>query len=378
MGVVAIAYGIWCILFISYCALLAYIALAARRVHNGDVPSKRVQDLSSASLLIPFHNEAQHILATVESLKRLRMPIAWEVLFIDDHSTDGTTELLHRKAKGLPYRVLQSPKRGKKHALLHGVRHARYDLIVATDADVQLERDWLVKIVTSHVKEQWVFGTGPVFTGRTGSWLCDFQYMEYLGLSLLTAAGIATGRWALANGANMAWKRSLIDALKPWDDNIDIPTGDDVFLARAVQRHIPDGTGYWWHAPVYTHAVESLKSLVAQRSRWASKLPLVSTRAFTIVLFIIGGIHWCCVWLPIYFFHVGGVSTWAIAALILSKAFADYGYLRHSARFFHQRWPGAAVFLRAWLVNALFHGVISPMLYFWSYVHIYRTRVTSP
>ncbi len=378
MGVVEIVYGVWGTLFISYCALLAYIARAARRVLNGSTPSKCVQDLPSVSLLIPFHNEAHHIAATIESLKRLHLSVTWEVLFIDDHSTDSTPELLHWIAQGLPHRVLQSPRRGKKHALLHGVRHAQYDLIVATDADVQLERDWIVKILTSHVKEEWVFGTGPVFTRRTGSWLCDFQYMEYLGLALLTAAGIATGRWALANGANMAWKRSVIEALKPWEDNMDLPTGDDVFLARAVQRYMPDGTGYWPQAPVYTRAVGSLRSLVAQRRRWASKLPLVSTRTFTAVLFIIGGIHWCCVWLPVLFFYGGVGYSGAITGLILGKILADYGYLRYSARFFHQRWPGTVVFLRAWLVNVFFYGVISPILYIWSYVHTYRTRVTSP
>jgi|GEM_PF-5002717 len=379
MGIGALAYGVWGTLVVGYCALLAYIATAARRAHNRDQALSEDLDLPTASLLIPFHNEARHIPTTVAHLKRLKVPIEWEVLFIDDHSTDRSAELIRNTARGLPYRILQSPKPGKKHALHYGVRHARCDLIIAIDADVRMEEDWLIKVLICHAKQRWLFGTGPVFIGATGSWLKDFQYMEYLGLALLTAAGISTGRWALANGANMAWKRSLVEVLKPWEDNMDIPTGDDVFFALAVQRHTPKGIGYWRHAPVYTSAEESLTGLVAQRRRWSSKLPLISTRDFTTALVLIGGIHWCTIWLPVLFTVIGKFHALAVTVFITTKMAADYAFLRYGARFYNQRWPGTAVFIRAWLVNAIFHGTMSPLLYWLSHMRPYhRMRVTSP
>lgn len=93
------------------------------------------------SIIIPCFNEAAGIERVVDQVVSVMSAASapWELICVDDGSTDGTTEILEAMANAHTGIALAVLKHGRNHgygaALRTGVRHARGNLIVITDAD---------------------------------------------------------------------------------------------------------------------------------------------------------------------------------------------------------------------------------------------------
>src|SRR5947209_3254371 len=99
--------------------------------------------LSELSIFFPFWNEEQNIENVVTKAREVAQKIAkkWEIIMIDDGSTDKTFEIMKRIVKEDSRLVIIShqPNRGYGAALKEGFTHAKYDYIVFTDGDGQFD-----------------------------------------------------------------------------------------------------------------------------------------------------------------------------------------------------------------------------------------------
>ncbi len=126
--------GLWLLI-----ALLPWRPWSTRESLDGD-PALAGSDLSDITVLIPARNEARHIAATLEGLRRQGSGL--KVVVIDDHSDDGTAEA----AAGVPLEALEVIRppalepgwSGKLWALQAGLPHARTPLVLLLDADIRL------------------------------------------------------------------------------------------------------------------------------------------------------------------------------------------------------------------------------------------------
>ncbi len=90
-------------------------------------------------------NRARLLDATLAEFSRLDVPadLEWELLVVDNNSTDDTPAVLERHRGQLPMRPLHERAQGLAHARNRGINEARYDWILFTDDDVQIGEDWL-------------------------------------------------------------------------------------------------------------------------------------------------------------------------------------------------------------------------------------------
>src|SRR5690606_8705269 len=91
------------------------------------------------SIVVAVRNEEKNIASLLESLIKQDYPKhQYEVILVDDHSTDGTIELLKNlSSPPLNLIILQLPVgvTSKKSAISSGINTASGELIVTTDAD---------------------------------------------------------------------------------------------------------------------------------------------------------------------------------------------------------------------------------------------------
>jgi dolichyl-phosphate beta-glucosyltransferase len=109
--------------------------------------------IANASLVVPAYNERNRIESSLRTIAEWRRGRPggwdWEVLLVDDGSTDGTPDLALATAKsaGLPLQLLRHPSnRGKGAAIRTGVIASQGDPILVTDTDLSTPLSEWVKL----------------------------------------------------------------------------------------------------------------------------------------------------------------------------------------------------------------------------------------
>jgi cellulose synthase/poly-beta-1,6-N-acetylglucosamine synthase-like glycosyltransferase len=96
--------------------------------------------MNKISIIIPVWNEAKNVRTLVKQIDdALRShSIGYEIIFIDDHSTDSTKSVVKALESTYAIRLFEKiGSKGKAYSLLQGFKHAKYDLICMLDADLQ-------------------------------------------------------------------------------------------------------------------------------------------------------------------------------------------------------------------------------------------------
>ncbi len=95
------------------------------------------------SIVIPAYNESSHIGKLLASLADQVGSEAFEVVVVDNGSTDDTAAVARQSAGGLDLRVISEPRRGRGAARAAGFAAAKGEIILSTDADTAVPRNWI-------------------------------------------------------------------------------------------------------------------------------------------------------------------------------------------------------------------------------------------
>src|SRR3954451_9026828 len=117
-------------------------------------------DAPVVSVVLPTHGRAGYLEVALDSLAAQDLGEPWELLVVDDASSDGSAELLERR--GIP-RLRFDPARGLNAARNAGERATGAELVAFTDDDVRIPPGWLRALVegTRRHGEADAFG-GPI------------------------------------------------------------------------------------------------------------------------------------------------------------------------------------------------------------------------
>src|ERR1700682_656981 len=131
------------------------------------------------SVVICTYNRVSSLGKTLESLSQMSVPsdLKWEVLVIDNNSTDTTRQQVATfiERSRLNMRYIFEPRTGKSFALNTGIAEAKGHIVAFTDDDVQVTAEWLQELAVTF-REFDCIGVGgrsiPVWNGlRRPDWL---------------------------------------------------------------------------------------------------------------------------------------------------------------------------------------------------------------
>ena len=103
---------------------------------------------SLLSILVPVYNEAATVGAVVARLQTIALPIAREIILVNDGSSDDTRNVLDRLAPGSELRIIHAEVNGGKgSAIRRGLREARGSIVAIQDADLELDPAQIADLV---------------------------------------------------------------------------------------------------------------------------------------------------------------------------------------------------------------------------------------
>lgn len=253
------------------------------------------------SVIIVARNEEENIERCLESVCSQDYPDnRYEVWLVDDHSEDRTLEITERfkkvKLLSLSNDTDSFTISHKKEAIKTAISRSQGEIILNTDADCVVKNTWISSMAgyfAEFPNTQIVAGPVRMNSISTGGWWAScfsaFQIIDFSMYQGLTAAGIATGIHHLANGANLAYRKSAFISVGGFSGYEHLPTGDDMMLAQKIVGKYKNSAQYAsdQHAIVATQPAPSFKRFINQRIRWASKSADYSEKSILPVMGIV-------------------------------------------------------------------------------------------
>lgn len=227
-----------------------------------------LQEFPLVSILVPAHNEEEHIVETVTSLLHLEYP-NYEIIVIDDGSTDATQPIIeqlameHEKVRNL---ILKN-NMGKAAALNHGLLFSRGDILVTIDADCKLDPKalhWLAWHFVKHPRVGAVTGNPRVRNRST--LLSKIQAAEYSSIiGLIKRTQRFLGKVLTVSGVIAAFRKQAILDCKLWDTDM---VTEDINITWKLEKHFW-AVHYELNAIGWILVPETIRGLLKQRIRWA-------------------------------------------------------------------------------------------------------------
>jgi cellulose synthase/poly-beta-1,6-N-acetylglucosamine synthase-like glycosyltransferase len=277
---------------------------------------------------------------------------SYEVIVMNDRSWDGTEEFTETEAKAWSkVRFIHIEQEydhvtPKKYAITTGIRSAKYDIILLTDADCRPTTDQWIKGMATHLTDdkQIVLGFSPYkkqsgFLNRLIRFETFYVAVQYLSFALAGTPYMGVGR-------NLMYRKSLFLKNKGFYTHLRVTGGDDDLLMNEIANphntavctdpdtfmvSIPKTTWHEWYRQKKRHLSVSKHYKTANKMRLAL---LSGTHVLTWLLFL-GFAVWCAVVFPkqLGFFIMAGslftlrlLSQWIVLGIAARKLYKSVGW----------------------------------------------------
>lgn len=229
--------------FLFFTAIqLCYAVLFRLKKYNAGIPEK---DLQPVSIIICAKNEAVNLFQFLPFVLQQNYPKhLFEVIVVNDQSTDQSAEILNQLAHQYPQLKIVSIASdviktlpGKKYALVQGIKAAKHDRILLTDADCKPSSDqWLKEM--ANTDSEIVLGYGA-YEEQPGL-LNKFIRWETANTCMQYASYTHAGMTYMGVGRNLSYRKSLLATLEQDRAFQQIykstPSGDDDLLISKIAR----------------------------------------------------------------------------------------------------------------------------------------------
>ena len=328
------------VLSVLYSSLLLWLYVHWTKIPTTTGAVVASEPLPSLTVVIPVRNEASTLPDLLRDLAEQTNaeggPLTFEVLVVDDASTDDTlTRANNFKAANLQLRVfsLEIPcgftGSHKKLALQQAIESTQSEVVVTTDGDCRVGPRWLSTIQQHFARHQLLLVSGPVTFTREQTLFERLQTIEFASLIGTGAACLRAGYPTMGNGANLAFSRAAFLEVDGYAGNLHVPSGDDEFLLQKIAERFPRRMSFLkqTEATVCSYAKPSVGEFYQQRKRWASKWRLHRRHSVAALAVFIFTYH-LCVLLVVVLTLTGQYSGWVLGLQLLPRVVLEYLFLR--------------------------------------------------
>lgn len=178
------------------------------------------------SVIVPTYNRADDLRETLASIAGLATRESWELIVVDNNSTDNTRAITREAQHSfpVPLNYVFEAEQGRCAALNAGIRVSTGDVLVTTDDDVRVEDDWLDRAAEGLARLDCDYIGGkvlPIWSAPRPQWLPNRGGRHWAVIALLDygPAPIEFGR-LVPLGVNMAFRREAFERAGLWDNRL--------------------------------------------------------------------------------------------------------------------------------------------------------------
>lgn len=192
------------------------------------------------SVVVCTYSRNESLRRCLSAFEELLVPsdLNWEIIVLDNNSSDTTSDVLSefRDRKKLPLTYMFEARQGKSYALNRGVTQSRGNLIAFVDDDCLVEKNWLRFLNEEFHADPTLSGIG----GRVELYDSQDKPVAIRTLKQRTLLG-SSASFSLISGCNMAFRRTVFDAIGGFDEDFGPGTGLVVEDADFVYRTLKYG-----------------------------------------------------------------------------------------------------------------------------------------
>ena len=246
--------------------LLVVVLAILEKIHGRRRPPLEAGSGFSVAVVVPAYNEEKVVLQTVRSLLACQHPAAFEIIVVDDGSTDTTSRVLREAFAGEPLvTIVRQENAGKPAALNRGIALTQADIVITLDADTVFARDTILRLASWFVDPRVGAVAGNAKVGNRVNFLTRCQALEYVTSQNLDRRALTViDSVTVVPGAVGAWRRDVVDRAGGFSEET---LAEDADLTLKVER-MGYVVAYDDLAVGLTEAPDTLHGFIRQRFRW--------------------------------------------------------------------------------------------------------------
>ena len=322
----------WLEIIFAFCStsLIGYYLFFWGKLLLYTSKNQSFSNLPFVTVIICAKNEKHNLKKFMPSILGQEYPL-FEVIVVNDGSSDGSMEVLsqllteHNHLRVYSFNENKTSY-GKKEVLEFGIRKAKSEYLVLTDADCRPNtKQWLAEMVNGFSDgSEIVLGVGQYekedsILNKLIQLDTGFIAMNYLSFALANLPYMSVGR-------NVAYKKELFHKVGGFQSHYDIPSGDDDLFINELSKDVKVAIAISLDSQTISVPKENFKSFFFQKVRHVSSGLRYNKRNSVLLSFFYSlSVVWYLL-LPVVIYYSN--HLFVISTIIILKKLTMYSLIR--------------------------------------------------
>jgi cellulose synthase/poly-beta-1,6-N-acetylglucosamine synthase-like glycosyltransferase len=241
-------------------------------------PQQLTKDKPGVSVIICARNEERNLMEHIPVIMEQDYP-NFELVVVNDSSWDDTEAIL--KAMQVRYKNIhvvnldeeKQNMQGKKFALTLGIKAAKYDYVLLTDADCTPLSDQWIASMMAHVNDTKNIVLGVSLFHRQKGWLNKIVRFDSLMTATQYVGFAQNGKPYMGVGRNLAYHRDMFFKVGGFKSHYSIASGDDDLFINQVATNKNTSVAISQHEQTVSAPKETWQSWYTQKRRHFTTAP---------------------------------------------------------------------------------------------------------
>jgi len=244
-------------IYFMFLFLLLFIAHRKKLLYTSTI-----KKFPSVSVIIPAYNEEGAIGKTIKAVKNLLYPKKFEIIVVNDGSTDKTYQIAKR-FKGV--KVISKKHGGKASALNLGLKHVKGEIVACVDSDSYPEKHALLRAINFFEKKNVASVTTSIFVKNARNVIQRLQQIEYIIIAWNRKLLQYLNSIYVTPGPMSLYRKDALVRVGGFDEE---NLTEDIEIAWRLMRYRYK-IKMSLDSKVYTSVPKNLRGWWHQRTRWS-------------------------------------------------------------------------------------------------------------